>query len=138
MKTYTLDGYECKWQMTSIEKTNKSGLHKIAAELIKEVFVTMQYLEEVQIEVKKNKYLYLDFFIPLLKIGIEVQGSQHDTYNNFMNKSQLNFVKQKMNDKIKESWCELNNITLIKLNHNENKDEWRTKLCNCGINKTDG
>lgn len=130
----TLDGKTYKWRPESIDKQNKSNLHKNAAVLIKNIFKTSSILEEVQIQIKQNKYLYLDFYLPLYKLAIEIQGEQHTKYNNFFYKTPLNFIKQKINDSMKQQWCELNNITLIKLEYDKQPDEWRNQLINCGLN----
>lgn len=128
MKVLTLDNFEYKWKMETVLKANKSQLHKNAAVLIKNVFNTSSILEEIQIQVKKNKFLYLDFYLPLFQLAVEVDGGQHETYSNFMSKNPLNFIKQKINDKLKTEWCELNNITLIRLKHDEEPADWRSRL----------
>lgn len=133
----TLDGYNYKWKINSVEREHKSDLHKNAAVLLKNIFKTSLICEEVQIMVKKNKYLYLDFFLPLYKLAIEIDGQQHTKYNNFFYKTPLNFFKQKINDNLKISWCNMNNITLIRLGYNEQPHEWRNKLISLGFKESD-
>lgn len=137
MNIKTLDGFTKKWNLNSIESENKSGLHTQAASLLKETFPTIHFLEEVQIEVKSNKHLYLDFYIPLFKVAIETDGQQHSKYSNFLSKNPLNFIKQKINDRLKEEWCKLNNIQLIRLDYSEDMDEWKNKLTSFGINNNE-
>ena len=136
MLVKTLDDFEYKWSMTTIEKSHKSSLHKNAAVLIRNIFPTSTILEEVQFTAKKNKHLYLDFFIIPFKIAIEIDGEQHETYSNFFSKNPFNFMRQKINDRLKQEWCTLNNITLIRLKHNEQPNEWREKLILCGNDKS--
>ena len=134
MNIQTLDGESKKWIINTINSDNKSDLHKNAAVLIRNVFPTTTIKEEVQIEVKRNKYLYLDFYLPLLKVGIEIDGQQHSKYTNFLSKNPLNFIKQKINDNLKNEWCKLNEIILIRLNYDEKPNVWREKLINLGFN----
>ena len=129
----SVDGKKSKWKMEVVEKTNQSQLHKNARILIENIFKTAQIKEEVQIEVKKNKRLYLDYYLPLYRLAIEINGKQHSSYSDFFSKNPLNFIKQKINDKLKQDWCELNNITLIRLNYSEEPHEWRQKLLSLGF-----
>ena len=130
MKTLSLDNKKTKWKMSCKSNNNKSLLHKNALCLIKNIFSTFIILEEVEIQIKKNKKLYIDIFIPLLKIAIEVQGKQHFNFTKFFNNSNFDFIRQKINDRLKQEWAERNNITLIRLNYNETPSEWRSKLIN--------
>lgn len=128
MLVKTLDGIESKWQMASAAATKKSGPHLAVREFLHEQFKATQILEEVQIEVKRNKYLYLDFYIPLYNIAVEIDGAQHREFNPFFGKNPAQFGKQKINDVLKSQWCEFNNITFIRLRDDEEENEWREKL----------
>ena len=86
-------------------------------------------LEELSIKVLPHETLYLDFFIPLYRIAVEVHGEQHFTYNAHFYSSKLDFLRQKRNDKRKRDWCELNGIELIELDYRKKK-EWQTQLKN--------
>ena len=59
--------------------------------------------------------LSLDFYLPQRKIAFEIQGEQHSEMNPFFHDSIEDFEKQLHRDEIKELFCELNNIKLIKL-----------------------
>jgi hypothetical protein len=128
MLVKTLDGMEYKWKMKSAADTKKSGPHLKVRELLHELYPTLQVLEEVQILVKKNKDLYLDFYIPLYKLAVEIDGQQHRSYNTFYHRSQSDFVKQKVNDNFKSQWCDLNQIRFIRLRDDEEREVWQMKM----------
>ena len=121
---WSLKGYIAKGHLS-----NKSSLHLAARDLIKEKFPTFQILEEVPIPVRKSETLYLDFYLPLSKICIEVHGEQHYEFNPFFHGNRLNFFKHKKRDKDKKEWCNLNGIKVIELPYNK-KSEWNEILNN--------
>ena len=55
------------------------------------------------------------YYLPQRKIAFEIQGEQHSEMNPFFHDSVEDFEKQLHRDEIKELFCELNNIKLIKL-----------------------
>jgi hypothetical protein len=59
--------------------------------------------------------LSLDFYLPQRKIAFEIQGEQHSEMNPFFHDSIQDFEDQVRRDEIKELFCELNNIRLVKL-----------------------
>ncbi len=73
-------------------------------------------LEEFTIPASRLK---IDFFIPRLRIAIEVDGSQHGKYNAFYHgvRTDNKFSGQVKRDVAKDNWCEINNIKLIRINH---------------------
>ena len=119
MQVVDLDGYSYKWQLigniSHAQQQNKSGLHLQARTLIKQCFPTLQILEEVPINVRKNEILYLDFYLPLPKKCIEVHGEQHYKFNRFFHQTTLGFIRHKKRDQAKKEWCEINNIQYIEL-----------------------
>jgi hypothetical protein len=129
MLVVDLDGNTREWKTKSKCKTpglGKSNLHVQARELLHELFPTSVILEEVEIPVWERKALYLDFYLPLYKLAIEVQGQQHDERVSFF-QTHGQFQRQRSNDSSKTEWCELNHIRLVHLNWN-NLDEWRQQL----------
>ncbi len=58
--------------------------------------------------------LRLDFYIPSLGIGIEVQGSQHYFVSEFFG-GMKRFKKQVKNDRRKRQWCKGNGVKLISI-----------------------
>ncbi len=114
-----LDGNVVSWSLVgSVSKgsdANKSALHLSARNLLKELYPTMQLLEEVPIYPRKNEVSYLDFYIPLIKKCIEVNGEQHYKYIPFYHSNRLSFLKAQKKDREKKEWCNINNIKFIEL-----------------------
>lgn len=127
-----LDGNNHNWLLTGNmakgKVSNKSSLHLKARELLSGTYPTMQVLEEVPIQVRKNETLYLDFYIPLKKICVEVHGEQHYKFVAFYHHNMLNFLKAKKRDSDKAEWCEINGITYIALPYDESSDEWQNRI----------
>jgi hypothetical protein len=107
---------------------HKSSFHLKARTLIKECFPTIQILEEVPIQVRRSESYYLDFYIPMLKIAIEVHGEQHFKFVPFYHNNLLGFLKSQKRDREKKEWCELNNISYIEFPHYESELEWKQKI----------
>ena len=125
MKVIDLDGqeYTLKLATNPINRAKlregRSSYHVAARDLLSEIYISYHIIEEVPIRVNKNTQLYLDFFIPLIPLAIEVHGEQHFTYTKHFHGSKLNFMKQKRNDSMKAEWCRLNSIRLVELKWNE-------------------
>lgn len=126
-----LDGRASSWLIGGKEVTTDtritSSLHKIARQMLKDRFPTLQILEEVSIRVHRTKNLHLDFYLPLRKLAVEVNGEQHYTYNSHFHKNRIGFLNSKKNDREKSEWCELNGIDLIIFKYDE-KDVWGDQL----------
>jgi hypothetical protein len=110
---------------------NKSSLHEKARLIIKELFPTLSVYEEVTLPGSKRlgrtSLLYADFFIPEIMLIVEVHGKQHYEYCSFFHKDKMDFLKSKKRDIDKIEWCGLNNIKLIALPYNEEK-EWKNLI----------
>ena len=132
MKTIDLDGHTVNWSIkgdiVKIDRRPRSQLHLKARHLLLEVYPTVQMLEEVSIPVSKGKTLFLDFYIPLHKLAIEVHGEQHYKYVSHYHGSRIGFAKSLSNDLDKDEWCQTNGIQLIVLPYNEDENEWRGKF----------
>jgi very-short-patch-repair endonuclease len=57
--------------------------------------------------------MFFDFYIPELRIFIEVHGEQHYSYSKFYHNSAADFEQQKIRDAFKEEWCSLNDYKLV-------------------------
>ena len=129
-----LDGNTINWLLTGhIAKgkiLNKSSFHLQARLLITQTYPTMQILEEVPIQIRKGEILYLDFYVPLKKICIEVHGEQHYQFIPFYHSTILNFMRSQKRDREKKEWCENNNIEHIELPFNEKISEWKERITN--------
>jgi len=133
MNVIDLDGNISLWSLnkntSKINTTNKSSLHNFAREVIKNKFNTISVLEEVTVRIRKNQVAYLDFFVPMVKICIEVHGEQHYKFTPFYHTNVLSFAKSKKRDADKKEWCKINNIVYVEFPYNA-KDKWRDILDN--------
>jgi hypothetical protein len=128
-----LNGVSQKWKESGrIPKNNetaaRSKYHLQARALIKEIFPTCQVIEEVAAPIRKGETLYLDFYLPLHDLCIEVHGEQHYKFVPHYHGNVMGFAKSKKRDREKVEWCENNGIQVIELPYSENVDEWRTRI----------
>lgn len=134
MQIKDLDGNQHIWHLTGNmahgKISNKSSLHLLARKLISDVFPTLQILEEVPIPLRKSETLYLDFYLPLKKLCIEVHGEQHYKFVPFYHNNMMSFLKSQKRDREKQEWCSNNSISYIELPFNEIEDEWLGRLNN--------
>lgn len=132
MNVKDLDGNHSTWHLTgnivkgSVE--HKSSYHIQARNLLKNIYPTMQILEEVPINPRKSETLYLDFYIPLIKKCIEVHGEQHYKFVPYYHSNKLAFLKSQKRDKDKLEWCQINGIKYIELPYNEDMSEWGKRI----------
>ncbi len=99
-----------------------SSYHIQARELIKKVWPTLQVIEEWEFKIGKKSH-YLDFYVVLLKLGVEIQGEQHYSFNTHFHKSKAEFLHQLKRDRQKAEKLEELGIRLITLPYNE-IDTW--------------
>lgn len=127
MNTIGLDGSEHKLSFIGLTSksslNNKSSFHLEARNILKDMYPTLQIIEEVPVYIRKSEILYIDFFIPLIRKCIEVHGEQHYEFVPFYHRSQVDFLKQKKRDRDKKEWCDLNNLQYVELPYNK-QSEW--------------
>jgi hypothetical protein len=127
MQIYDLDGNAQYWHLTGLVShgkiQNKSQWHLKARNLLVKVYPTLSILEEVPIPIRRSEYLYLDFYIPLVKKTIEIHGEQHYKFVKFYHKNMMGFLKSQKRDREKREWCDINNISYIELPYNQ-ADQW--------------
>lgn len=104
----------------------RSKLFIEAVNIVKEVYPSDYLCAEVYIPCGNTK-LYIDLFLPLRKIAIEVQGEQHYKFNRYMFKNKLHFNQSRLRDIEKRNLLEHNNIKLVYFDYNE-KDKWKNIL----------
>lgn len=127
----TLDGKNVVWNPNLQRKKDsehKSAFHLICRNLLKEIYSTFCFLEEVTIPIKDKKIAYLDFYIPIIHTAIEVHGQQHYKFNPHFHTNSIDFMNQKNRDRDKRLWCELNKIKLIELSYKDGKDQWKKQI----------
>ena len=134
MKIIGLDDKEYSWIPSNniVETDKRSGPHKKAKALLKELYPNDRILEELILPGTKTQNrkstLKADFFIPMRSLIVEVHGSQHSEFNNFFFKSKMDFYKAQARDRDKKKWCEINELELIELFDSESIEDWRNKL----------
>jgi hypothetical protein len=134
LKIIGLDGKEYSWIPSNniVETEKRSGLHNKAQQLLKEKYPNDRILEELVLPGTKTdnrkSTLKADFFIPVRSLIVEVHGQQHTEYNNFFFANKMDFYKAQARDRDKKQWCQINNLELIELFHNEPIEEWRDKI----------
>ena len=134
MKVIGLNGREYNLDLKKYLRNDRekvSNNHAQARELIHDLFRGYSIMEEVKLPGSRNpakkSVLFLDFLIPNARIGIEVQGRQHYEFVPFFHKNKDGFFEARARDVAKAEWCEINDISLIKLKYNE-LDNWRSQL----------
>jgi hypothetical protein len=110
---------------------NKSSLHELARDIIKEMFPGLTVYEEVTLpgskKLGRSSLLYADFFIPDAMLVIEVHGRQHYQYCSFFHNEKTDFLNAKKRDADKIEWCKMNDIKIAILPFNE-KNQWKNLI----------
>lgn len=128
MKVSDLDGVVTSWRPHSNAAGQKSSYHLEARHLLQKMFPTMSLLEEVTIHPRKGQVAYLDFYVPLIKMAVEVHGEQHYKYSQHFHLTPAGFIASRKRDIDKVEWCKLNEITIIELAYNEEIDVWAARI----------
>jgi hypothetical protein len=113
---------------TNDQQERKSSGHKLARQILKELYPCEVILEEVPIKVAGTT-LYADFLLRGPAIVVEVQGKQHGEFVEFFHKTQKGFIKSKGRDRQKVEWCKLNGFELIEVGPEKDDRQWRERLC---------
>lgn len=134
MQIVDLDGFSHNWCLTGNmargKVTGKSSFHLQARHAITKLFPTLQILEEVPIILRKSETLYLDFYLPLKKMCIEVHGEQHYKFIAFYHHNLLSFLKAQKRDREKEEWCVKNGIKFVVFPYFEKESQWIERINN--------
>lgn len=97
---------------------DSSQLHKDVLSAVRECYSAETIIEEEPIKLT-NKVLFLDIYIPRLKMAFECDGEQHFKYSKFFHGNAINFANQRKNDKEKEDFCNINRITLVRIRYDD-------------------
>ena len=115
----TWDVRPSKWPIKS-ESLCRSKVQYRCGQVLKESFPHEAITEDITIP---GTRLSLDFFLPLRKMAIEIQGRQHfEHVPHFHGPLKSKFIAQQQRDQQKQDFCDLNGITLYKV---EDEDELR-------------
>ena len=137
MKVKGINGKEYFWNLTKYDifyddARKRSKYHIRARNLLKEIFHSYRILEEVKLPgstaLNRKSVLYLDFYIPSIKMAFEVHGEQHYEFCPFFHKSKADFLKAKARDEDKIEWCNINDIQIVILKFSESDHEWREHI----------
>lgn len=85
--------------------------------IVREIFPYQRV--ELEHNVAQRGGLFVDIYLPGLKVGFEYDGQQHFEYNEHFHGSRDNFVKAQRRDLEKDMLCEQQGITLIRIAYNE-------------------
>ena len=123
-----LDGKTYKWNYSKYhnrkQRKGKSSYHSSARQLLESVYTNHPIYEEVTLP---GCGLYADFWLPSLKIVVEVHGEQHYKHIPRFHKTYADFLKAQYKDKQKREWCELNSITYKELPFYD-QENWKDLL----------
>ena len=133
MRISDLDGNVSKWRVEGAtvrhnSERPRSKLHLTARHLLTTLYPTLQISEEVPVELRKNKKVFVDFYINTIKTVVEVHGSQHYKFNSLYHSCAKDFLEQKKRDTELRDWCLLNNLTYIELPFNEDEEQWKSRI----------
>ena len=103
------DTRESKWPIKT-EAACRSKLQYRVGQIIKNKYPLDPMLEDITLPKSR---LSLDFFLPMRKLAIEVQGKQHKSFIPFFHKTKSSFDDQLKRDEEKELFCQLNEIDLV-------------------------
>lgn len=130
MKVKGLDGREHNWALRSRRRRSASLPHRRAREMIARLFPCEPALEELTLPGTGG--LRADFYLPRRRVMVEVHGPQHYGPNSHFHRTEWEFRLSQGRDRRKRSWCELNDIRLVELPHDEPDEHWRRLLLDGG------
>ena len=110
--------YLIKW-----DEKSRSIFQYNVKQFLKRYWATDVVFEELPVV---GSRLTLDIYNASKKIAIEVDGDQHYSYNKFFHGNRSNFLSQIKRDDMKDSFCDINDITLIRILY---KDKISVDLC---------
>lgn len=95
------------------DKKTRSKFQDSVKQFLRPYWKRDQVFEELRIV---GTLCTFDLYNATSRVCIEVQGSQHGSYNKFFHRgSKMNFVAQIKRDLDKHEFCRLNNITLVEI-----------------------
>jgi very-short-patch-repair endonuclease len=86
-------------------------------EIVQQLFPNQRI--ELEHNIANRGALFLDIYLPRLKIAFEYDGQQHFAYNEHFHGNRENFLKARRRDAEKDELCDQQGITLIRVAYNE-------------------
>ncbi len=74
---------------------------------------------ELEYNIATRGALFIDIYLPRLKLAFEYDGQQHFEYNEHFHGNRENFTRARRRDVEKDELCEQRGITLIRVAYNE-------------------
>lgn len=121
-----IEGHDTTWWPKNKPKDNASKNHIEACEIIRDIIPGAIIYQECRIPVNECR-LFVDIFVPDYNIVFEIDGGQHDKFNIHFHKNKLNFIQHQKRDRLKQDWCDANQLTLVRLKENS-KSTWREQI----------
>ena len=131
MRVTGLDGKAYSWKLIGRvplgdDEVKRSTYHLSARKLLTSLYPLDRLLEEVPLPGSWG--LEADFFLPSLKLMVEVHGEQHYKFIPYFHQTYLGFIESKKRDESKKKWCEINHINFAELPYTEDIDGWRERI----------
>lgn len=127
-REHSVDIRPSKWKRKEVGEGR--GLYQsFVGEILAREFPGDAVLEEFTLP---GEGLFLDFFLPLTRLGVEVHGSQHYSYNKYFHRDKSALIEQKKRDSRKSQWCEINNIRLVVIDYDEPENVILSKIKSVG------
>jgi hypothetical protein len=95
-----------------------SLLAKSVLQTLKQAFPNTRINSEFYVNYNNQK-LFFDFHLPTLNIAVEVQGIQHTEFNPHFHGTAEKFKGQVKRDRAKLEWCDINDVALVCVHHDE-------------------
>lgn len=99
-------------------------------QLLRDEFPREVIIGQQVIKTGANKSLFIDYYLPGLRLAFETDGRQHSEFVAFFHKNVGGYEKSKANDAAKEEWCKDNKVTMLRFGPREkiNVDTLRLKI----------
>jgi len=124
MRFICLDGSEISIDISSANYPRRYDVSKAqlrVGDFLEEILPNQNILEEFVIP--KSGGLRIDFFLPIMKVAVEVDGGQHKKLTPHFHKNKAGFELAQKNDKLKNEWCRINGVRIIRVDDSCTKEE---------------
>ncbi len=91
-------------------------------EILKKDIPHYAIIPQKKIKIGFHKNLFIDYYIPVLKLAFEFDGRQHSEYVPYYHQDIAGFMRSKLCDEAKNKWCVDNGVDMIRVNYNEEVD----------------